>query len=330
MSLSVVIIALNEEQRIGDCLDSVRELTDDVVVVDAHSRDRTVEICVTRGARVFRRAWVGYSDQKNFGNAQARYDWILSLDADERVSPELARRLRAEFSGTPSRDVFSIRFENYFGARKVRFGAWNPEWHPRVFDRRKICWNGGEVHEGLCACEDAQHGRLRGAIRHLTVKSHAELAKKSEHYAALFSAQLRRAGRRPNPLKIWLNPAWRFVRDYVIRFGCLDGVAGALIAWEGARYTHLKYAGAYEPRERMRLLTQWTTAGAAMLMLSLVTLNLPLNSRTAAGVGHVSQAAASVSPDDASRFAPLVWTGDDDDNSDMDPYSADDDDDILV
>src|SRR5689334_23167714 len=112
--LSVVIIALNEEKRMGDCLASVRALTDDVVVVDAHSRDATREIAERGGARVFQRTWDGYSGQKNFGNAQAQHDWILSLDADERVTPELAASIRAELAGEPRADAYSIRFQNYF------------------------------------------------------------------------------------------------------------------------------------------------------------------------------------------------------------------------
>ena len=192
--LSVVIISLNEARRIGDCLDSVRSVSDDIVVVDADSRDCTCDICRTRGARVFQRPWCGYSAQKNFGIAQARHDWILSLDADERASDELAADIRREFAGEPRCDAYRIRFASYFGNQRIRFGAWNPEWHLRLFDRRKLQWNTDDVHEGLRATDPVHIGRLRGRMRHLTVESHAQLAEKTARYSSLFATRaLRRA-----------------------------------------------------------------------------------------------------------------------------------------
>lgn len=245
LPLSVVIIASNEEERIGECLDSVSRLVDDIVVVDAHSRDTTVAIAASKGARIFQRSWVGYSDQKNFGNDQARHDWILSLDADERISPELAESLRRTFvHGEPDRAAFAIRFQSYFGTRRVRFGAWNPEWHLRIFDRRKCDWNDVCVHEGLRGVEGFRVGRLEGVIRHYTVASRVELTGKMVRYSDLFAAKLRVCGQEPGWSNIWLNPVWRFARDYILRLGVLDGAVGFIIAWEAACYTHSKYVKA--------------------------------------------------------------------------------------
>ncbi|MBI4625229.1 MAG: glycosyltransferase family 2 protein, partial [Verrucomicrobia bacterium] len=271
------IIALNEEQRVGGCLDSVRGLTDDIVVVDAESRDRTGEICRAKAARVFQRRWTGFSEQKNFGNARARYDWILSLDADEQVTPELAASIRRAFAhGPPSRDAYTIRFQNYYGGRQVRFGAWNPEWHVRLFDRRKCDWNSDEVHEGLRGVEGCEFGRLQGCIRHLTANSREELAAKTQRYSELFAVKLRRSGRVPGWAKVWLNPAWRFGRDFFLRLGVLDGAAGWAIAWEAARYTHLKYWRALpDPRPRRRV--QWLAPGAATAMLVAMLSVMPEN-----------------------------------------------------
>ncbi|MBI5768838.1 MAG: glycosyltransferase family 2 protein [Verrucomicrobia bacterium] len=262
LPLSVVIIAHNEERRIGDCLESVRDLTGDIVVVDGGSRDGTVEVCQERGARVFVRAWRGYADQKNFGNGQARHEWILSLDADERVTPGLAAAIRRAFgSGEPGCAAYSIRFESYFGVRRVRFGAWNPEWHARLFDRRVCDWNADEVHEGLRGLEGCSIGRLEGRVRHLTVATRRELTAKSDRYAALFASKLQRQRRRPHWTKIWFNPAWRFCRDYFLRAGVLDGTAGLAIAWEAARYTHLKYRGALDPCQARR--AAWSAGSIA-------------------------------------------------------------------
>jgi len=256
----------------------VRELTDDVVVIDANSRDGTAELCQARGARVFQRNWTSYSEQKNFGNAEARHDWILSLDADERVSPELAASLRRVFArGELACDAYTMRFENYFGPRRVRFGAWNPEWHVRLFDRRKCDWNTEEVHEGLRGVEGCEVGRLQGCIRHLTVASREELAAKTERYSELFAAKLRRRGRTPSWAKIWLNPVWRFGRDLLLRLGALDGAAGWTIAWEAARYTHLKYWRALPDASRSRP-AEWLVSGATTAMLAAWLFTMPTSS----------------------------------------------------
>lgn len=272
LPLSVVIIALNEEQRIGDCLASVSDLAGDLVVVDAQSEDRTAEVAAEAGARVLVRSWTGYSDQKNFGNDAARYDWILSLDADERVSSELAASIRREFERGPRHEAYAIRFENFYCGKVVRFGAWNPESHVRLFDRRKLQWNSDEVHEGLRAVEGTSTGKLAGQISHLTVTSPGQLALKTERYSALFAEKLRRRRRRPPWWKIWLNPLFRFFRDYFLRGGLLDGRAGFAIAWESARYTHLKYWLALPaPTTGPRWTAAWTTALAtAMVAILLV------------------------------------------------------------
>ena len=229
----------------GECLASVEELTDDVVVVDAGSQDGTKEQCRERGARVYERGWRGFSEQKNFGNAMAKYDWILSLDADERVTPELGLSIRREWTrGRGSADAYKIRFANYFGEKRIRFGAWNPEWHVRLFDRRKTSWNTDEVHESLRDLKKIRCGQLAGKIQHLTVSGRKELEAKTVRYSGLFQQKLRRLGLTPPWTKVWLNPAWRFIRDFFLRLGALDGGAGWLIALESARYTHLKYRGA--------------------------------------------------------------------------------------
>lgn len=273
LPISVVIISLNEERRMGACLASVRELTSDIIVVDAGSTDRTVEIATAAGARVFGRDWTGYSDQKNHGNERAHHHWILSLDADERVSAELASSLRIEWARGPQRDAYNLRFHNYFGASLVRFGAWNPEFHVRLFDRRKFDWNREQVHEGLRGEEGARVGKLAGCIRHHTVNSHAELAAKTECYSALFAEKMKRKGRQPSWPKVWLNPAFRFARDYLFYGGLLDGRAGLAIAWEAGRYTHLKYRRA-RPVPSVSSQPTWSqawrvagaTAGLALLI----------------------------------------------------------------
>ncbi len=325
--LTAVVIALNEERRIGGCIASIRDLTDDIVVVDAHSSDRTAEIAAAHGARVFLRRWRGYSDQKNFGNAQARYDWILSLDADERVSSELGASLREAFARGPEHDVYDIAFENYFGTRRIRFGAWNPESHARLFDRRLFCWNTSAVHEGLCGPAVLRRGRLAGAMLHFTVDSRAQLAAKTESYADLFAAKLRQSGRAVGWSKVWLNPAWRFFRDYIVRLGVLDGRLGIFIAWEAARYTHLKYRAAERASSTGRL-ANWLALGATAAMLALV-----LTRSTGPGLWTPLAAPAShFTPTESAHEtgSDLVVQSDDEDGNEVLEMLPEDEDDVIV
>jgi glycosyltransferase involved in cell wall biosynthesis len=288
LPLSVVIIAKNEARRIGDCIDSVRKLTNDIVVVDSGSTDRTREICLARGARVIEHTWEGFSRQKNFGNNLARYDWILSLDADERVSKKLASSIRHEFTGDPTCDAYTFRFRNFFEGKPVCFGAWNPDSHTRLFDRRKFSWNDADVHEGLIGTGEVQVGELSGNILHFTVESRAQLAAKTEFYTSLFADNARRNPQRISWRKVWLNPSWRFFRDYIFRLGILDGFAGWNIACEGMRYTYLKYSKIAAVTGGYRQ-PNWIGLGAATAALALTGLVFTPNRKPEVASNHVQQ-----------------------------------------
>jgi glycosyltransferase involved in cell wall biosynthesis len=262
LPISVIIIAKNEEHRIGDCIDSVRSLTNDIVVVDSGSTDHTREVALAHGARVAYHEWQGYSQQKNFGNYLAKYNWILSLDADERVSSKLAGSIREAFAAGPLHDAYTLRFRSFFEGKPVRFGAWNPEFHIRLFDRLKFTWNCDDVHEGLRGEDNTAIGRLDGVVLHFTIEERAQLARKTDLYASLFAQKARRKNKSVSWAKVWLNPAWRFFRDYVVRLGLLDGTAGWSIAFEAARYTHLKYNRIGNTSASRRTLIWFRLAGA--------------------------------------------------------------------
>src|SRR5439155_1111442 len=132
-------------------------------------------------------------------------------------------------------------FHSFFAEKRVYFGAWNPEYHTRLFDRKLYRWNESAVHEGLIGPDCSPH-RLRGHIDHYTVRNYRELAAKTSRYSQLFADQRRRSGTQSSWAKVWLNPCFRFFRDYVLKLGILDGRNGLFIAWEAARYTHFKYS----------------------------------------------------------------------------------------
>lgn len=240
-SLSVVIITVNQARKIKRTIEAVKTLTDDIVVVDSGSTDDTREVARMAGARVYERAWTGYSEQKNFGNDHARYDWILSIDDDEVISPELAQNIQATFSQRPSFDAYDLPFRTVFCGQLIRFGGWNPESHVRLFDRTKIQWNTDAVHEGLTLLPQHSIGKLQGYVLHYTVESPEQFAAKTDRYSTLFAEKGRKLGKKPNFVKRYLSPIFRFLREYVFKLGFLDGYYGWFIAKENARYTYLKY-----------------------------------------------------------------------------------------
>jgi glycosyltransferase involved in cell wall biosynthesis len=239
--LSAVIITVNQAHKIGRTIEAVKTLTDDIVVVDSGSTDDTREVARAAGARVYERAWTGYSEQKNFGNAHAQHDWILSIDDDEVISPELATSIREAFETTPAFDAFDLPFRTVFCGQMIRFGGWNPESHVRLFDRTKIQWNTDAVHEGLTLKPQHRICKLSGYVLHYTVDTPAQFAAKTDRYSTLFAEKGLKMGKKPNFVKLYLSPVFRFLREYIFKLGFLDGYYGWFIAKENARYTYLKY-----------------------------------------------------------------------------------------
>jgi glycosyltransferase involved in cell wall biosynthesis len=240
MRLSAVIIARNEERNIGRCLESLRGVADDVVVVDSGSTDRTEEICRAHGARTLRHEWSGYSAQKNFGNAQAQSDWILSLDADEALSERLRGSLLALKARGEVRTGRFARLTDYCG-HWVRHGGWYPDRKVRLFDRRTTRWE-GELHEELRGFDPAAVVDLRGDCLHYSYASVEDHHRQADHFTTLAAEELFRRGRRSSPWRLHLGPVWKFVLDYVLRLGFLDGAPGLRIAWISAGATRMKYA----------------------------------------------------------------------------------------
>lgn len=310
LPISVVIISLNEIRHLEACLESVRALASDIVIVDSGSTDGTVELAKAAGVRVYHRRWTGYSDQKNYANALAAHNWVLSLDLDERVTPALIAAIRAEWMCGPRADAYDLKFVNFIGNRLIRFGSWNPEYHVRLFDRTKFQWNSDEVHEGLKASEPVTVSPLSGKIEHRTVDSVAELVTKTERYSALFAGKLFRLGRQPAWWKIWLNPVFRFLRDFVLKAGVLDGRLGFAIAWESARYTHLKYRLALPPtRPEPRWSPVLWSASLAAVGLVLLSVVLPggwRDSIKSLAPSMVSGATKAVHDDFDNHFTPPV------------------------
>ncbi|MDI1240720.1 MAG: glycosyltransferase family 2 protein [bacterium] len=242
MQISAVIIAFNEETDIADAINSVA-WADEILVVDSESTDRTREIAESLGAKVLVQPWMGFSAQKQFATDAASFDWILSLDADERVSTALRDELAVLKGTAPNADGYTIpRLSIYLG-REIRHGGWYPDRQLRLFDRRKGRWNSRIIHESFSLEPGAVSGKLKTDLLHLSVKNvehHARMI--ADRYAPLSARQSYEDGNRTY-LFMAVFAGWvAFLRAYILRLGLLDGRQGYTIAYfamHNARMKHL-------------------------------------------------------------------------------------------
>ena len=244
--LSAIIITHNEELDLPGCLDSLKGLAQEVVVVDSGSTDRTREVATACGARVFHRDWPGYGPQKQFALEQATGEWVINVDADERVTPALAEEIKRILSQEALPNGYSIPFRLFFLERRLRFCRWGKEFHVRLFRRDKASYPGQAVHEGISVLPPL--GRLKNCIDHHSTRSFSEYLKKCEEYTALLAGQKRAKGVR---FSAWmhLRLPWEFFVRYVLKGGFLDGNVGLVYAVLSATYAWLKHVRLLEERE---------------------------------------------------------------------------------
>lgn len=237
--LSACVITCNEAGRIEECLESLA-FCDDIVVVDSGSTDGTRELATARGARVVVRRFDGYRSQKDFCVQQALHDWVLCLDADERVTPELRAAIEREQAGGFAAVGYRFaRATRYFGVY-LRHGNAYPDRVLRLFDRRRGGWRGDrEIHEH--ASVDGEVRTLAGDLHHHAYRSLSDQIGRLERYACLMAAHMHARGRRAHVLNILFNPFWRFVRGFVLRAGFRDGWRGLVFAYVEANYVRQKF-----------------------------------------------------------------------------------------
>lgn len=238
--ISAVLITLDEEARIEAAIDSVR-FCDEVLVVDAGSKDRTCEIAQAAGARVEVRApWPGFTAQRNLAVAAARHDWILAVDADERVTPALRAEIEALRASGFTEAGYRIPRVAFYLGRWIRGTDWYPDPQLRLFDRRRGTWEGGLVHESVRV--QGPVGRLRGDLEHRSYDSVADHLQTIDRYTTLWARQAHGEGKRAGPLDGCVASSWAFIRNYVIRRGFLLGEAGLTVSTLNAYYTFAKMA----------------------------------------------------------------------------------------
>ncbi len=239
LPLSLVVITRDAADAIAACLESAN-FAAQALVVDSGSRDDTVEIAKSRGAGVLHRAWDGFGPQKRFAVAQAAHDWVLCLDADERVSPQLAASIAALFDhGAPSAPAYALARRNRFLGRWLAHGEGYPDWNVRLFDRRRARWTDDPVHEHVVA--DGPVVRLAGDLLHASAESIDDYIAKQNRYTTLQAQAMHARGERAGVARIALSPIARFLRFYILKGGFLDGAAGFAHVAIGAFASFLKY-----------------------------------------------------------------------------------------
>jgi glycosyltransferase involved in cell wall biosynthesis len=241
--LSVTVITNNEAADIGAALTSVA-FADEIIVVESRSTDDTVAIARQHTDRVVVRDWPGYVDQKNHAASLATHDWILSLDADERVTPPLAAEIRATMDGDSRTVAFRIPRVTWHLGRWIRTTDWYPDYQLRLYDRRSAQWTGQYVHESVSV--RGETGQLRGELQHYAYRDISDHLETIDRYTTYAARQMHEAGRRAGLLQIAGHPPLAFLRNYLARGGIKDGAPGFIISAMNAYYVFLKFAKLWE------------------------------------------------------------------------------------
>jgi glycosyltransferase involved in cell wall biosynthesis len=237
--ITATIITFNEEARIAEAIASL-SCCDEVIVVDSGSSDRTRDIARARGARVIEHTWQGYSKQKNFAAEHAAHDWILSIDADERLSIELANEIMQWKAASEADRIrqadhaWSMPRRAFYLGRWIRHSGWYPDRKIRLYDRRHCRWEGDFVHEWVKA--EGTIGAFRGDLLHFPYRNWNDHVRRIDRYTSLAAQAARSNGLRGNVLKLVAGPPITFLKAFVLRGGFLDGWRGLAIAYMGARY----------------------------------------------------------------------------------------------
>ena len=242
--LSAVLITRNASAVLDACLESLA-FADEIVVVDSASTDSTIEVATRRGARVVQKEWLGFGRQKQFAVDQAKHDWVLCIDSDERVSPELAASIRQALI-SPVSPVYRMPRRNRFLGRWLSHGEGYPDWSPRLFNRLNARWSDDLVHEKVLYA--VTPGTLAGDLMHDSSDDLATYLDRQNRYTTLAARQALEQGKGSGVFHLLLSPVVRFIKFYVLRLGFLDGVPGLLHISIGCMNSYMKYAKLIELR----------------------------------------------------------------------------------
>lgn len=243
--LSVTIITFNEERNLQRCIESVKHWVQEIIVVDSGSTDNTCAIAKEMGAKVIQNTFQGYGQQKNFAHQQATHDWVLNLDADESVSPELALEIQTELSKNSNQFAgYLIPRLSYYLGRWIRHGGWYPNRLIRLYNRKKSTWSEPDVHEACIVQGPVMP--LKRDLLHWPFTNIREQIETNLKFSKLGAQTLVKKGVRPSLFLLLAKPVGKFLETYVFKMGFLDGLAGFIISVNAAHSMFLKYSTLFE------------------------------------------------------------------------------------
>lgn len=244
--ISAVIITLNEEKKIRQCIDSLQKVADEVVVVDSLSQDKTKQICLEKGVRFVEHPFEGYIAQKNYALGCATYDYVLSLDADEILSDELRNSILKEKESGLKAVAYTMNRLTYFAGKPIRHSGWYPDRKLRLFNKNEGRWQGLNPHDEFKLNKNQKTKHLAGDLLHYSFDSKEDYLQQSDRFARLSAEAYLQNGIKASFFKRTINPPFRFVRDYVFKRGIFHGRSGFQISCYNARATKLKYEYLYQ------------------------------------------------------------------------------------
>jgi glycosyltransferase involved in cell wall biosynthesis len=246
LPISLVVITLNEERNLARCLGSC-SFADEVIVVDSFSSDQTVEVAKKLGAKVIQQKWLGYGAQKNFANSHAKNDWILSLDADEALSPELATEIQNHAAKLNPKCAYRMPRLSFYLGRWIRHGGWYPDWQIRLFHKQHSSWDQNAIHEKLQA---EQIVNLQNNLLHFVFKDKSHQVLANDRYSTLQAKKLFEQKVSFRMFKLIFKPIGKFIECYFLKLGFLDGMPGFLIAVSAGYSMFLKWSKLWELEQK--------------------------------------------------------------------------------
>ena len=240
--LSVVIITFNEEKNIGRCLENIKDIADEIIVVDSFSTDSTENICHSFGVKFLQNPFKGFSNQKEYACKQTRHEYILSIDADEILDNELKCNILLLKEKGFTKDAYLMKRCTNFCGHWIKHGIWYPDKQLGLYNKNKGEWGGVEPHGLIIMQPNTSIENLGGDILHYSYDSMEDVINRNNKYTSTMALALYNRGKRCNFIKLVLSPMWAFVNGYVLKLGFLDGIDGFFIASSVAYQTMVKYA----------------------------------------------------------------------------------------
>ena len=248
LPISLVVITLNEEKNIERCLRSV-PWASEIIILDSYSQDNTVNIAHLLGARIYQEKWKGYGPQKTSAVDKAKNDWILSLDADEALSPELAQEIYNRWPKYNSMAGYLIPRKSFHLGRWINFGGWYPDYQLRFFHRSSAKWNSGSIHEKV---QVVNQEKLKNPILHWVFESLSDQVMTNDKYSSLQATEMANSMKRFTLWRLLFKPFTKFIETYLWKLGMLDGMPGFLISISAAYSVFLKWAKLWENEKNQK------------------------------------------------------------------------------